>query len=143
MTEIGTEMTWGLAGTMAGERVLIVDDNASSLKLIAYVMRKGGYDVTLACDGESALESTHRHHPEIVLMDIQLPGMDGLEVVRRLRADPSCREILIIAVSAYAMKGDAEKALAAGCDDYIVKPIDTRTLADLIARHLDRRAHGA
>jgi CheY-like chemotaxis protein len=75
-------------------------------------------------------------------MDIQLPGMDGLEVVRRIRADPDSREILIIAVSAYAMKGDAEKALAAGCDDYIVKPIDTRTLTDLIARHLDRRAHG-
>jgi CheY-like chemotaxis protein len=72
-------------------------------------------------------------------MDIQLPGIDGLELTRRLKADPGTRDIVIIAVTAYAMKGDQDKALAAGCDDYITKPIDTRALPDTIARHLAKR----
>ena len=72
-------------------------------------------------------------------MDIQLPGIDGLELTRRLKADAGMRDIVIIAVTAYAMKGDQDKALAAGCDDYITKPIDTRALPDTIAKHLARR----
>jgi CheY-like chemotaxis protein len=72
-------------------------------------------------------------------MDIQLPGIDGLELTRRLKADPGTRDIVIIAVTAYAMKGDQDKALAAGCDDYITKPIDTRALPEQIARHLANR----
>jgi CheY-like chemotaxis protein len=72
-------------------------------------------------------------------MDIQLPGIDGLELTRRLKADPQTRDIVIVAVTAYAMKGDQAKALAAGCDDYITKPIDTRALPETIARHLAKR----
>ena len=72
-------------------------------------------------------------------MDIQLPGIDGLELTRRLKADPATRDIVIVAVTAYAMKGDQAKAQAAGCDDYITKPIDTRTLPETIARHLAKR----
>ena len=124
---------------MAGERILIVDDNATNLKLVAYLMRANGYDVDTALDAEAALEALRTHRPDVILMDIQLPGIDGLELTRRLKADPTTREIVIIAVTAYAMKGDQDKALAAGCDDYITKPIDTRTLPETIARHLARR----
>jgi two-component system, cell cycle response regulator DivK len=124
---------------MAGERVLIVDDNATNLKLVAYLMKANGYTVDTALDAESAIEAIRNHHPDVILMDIQLPGIDGLELTRRLKADPATRDIVIVAVTAYAMKGDQAKAQAAGCDDYITKPIDTRTLPETIARHLARR----
>jgi CheY-like chemotaxis protein len=124
---------------MPGERILIVDDNATNLKLVAYLMKAHGYDVDSALDAEGAIEAIGRRRPEVILMDIQLPGIDGLELTRRLKADPDTRDIIIIAVTAYAMKGDQDKAIAVGCDDYITKPIDTRALPDTIARHLARR----
>ena len=124
---------------MAGERILIVDDNATNLKLVAYLMRANGYVVDTALDAESAILSIRVNHPDVILMDIQLPGIDGLELTRRLKADPKTRDIVIVAVTAYAMKGDQAKALAAGCDDYITKPIDTRTLPETIAKHLAKR----
>jgi CheY-like chemotaxis protein len=124
---------------MAGERILIVDDNAINLKLVAYLMRANGYTVETALDAESAIEAVRANRPDVILMDIQLPGIDGLELTRRLKADSSTRDIVIVAVTAYAMKGDQAKALAAGCDDYITKPIDTRTLPETIAKHLAKR----
>ena len=124
---------------MAGERILIVDDNATNLKLVAYLMKANGYTVDTALDAESAIVAIRNHHPDVILMDIQLPGIDGLELTRRLKADPATRDIVIVAVTAYAMKGDQAKALAAGCDDYITKPIDTRALPETIARHLAKR----
>jgi two-component system cell cycle response regulator DivK len=124
---------------MPGERVLVVEDDAINLKLIVYLLKVHNYVVTVATNGEAALEAIRRHLPDVVLMDVQLPGVDGLEVVRRLRADIASRELLIIAVTAYAMNGDKEKALVAGCDDYIIKPIDTRTLPAVIAKLLERR----
>jgi CheY-like chemotaxis protein len=128
---------------MAGERILIVDDNATNLKLVAYLMKASGYTVDTALDAESAIVAIRNHHPDVILMDIQLPGIDGLELTRRLKADPATRDIVIVAVTAYAMKGDQTKALAAGCDDYITKPIDTRALPETIARHLARREEGS
>jgi CheY-like chemotaxis protein len=124
---------------MAGERILIVDDNATNLKLVAYLMRAHGYTVDTALDAESAIEAIRVNRPDVILMDIQLPGIDGLELTRRLKADPETRDIVIVAVTAYAMKGDQAKALAAGCDDYITKPINTRTLPEIIAQHLAKR----
>jgi two-component system cell cycle response regulator DivK len=124
---------------MAGERILIVDDNATNLKLVAYLMKANGYTVDTALDAVAAIEAIRHHHPDVILMDIQLPGIDGLELTRRLKADPATRDIVIVAVTAYAMKGDQAKALAAGCDDYITKPIDTRALPETIARHLAKR----
>lgn len=124
---------------MAGERILIVDDNATNLKLVAYLMKANGYTVDTALDAESAIVAIRNNHPDVILMDIQLPGIDGLELTRRLKADPATHDIVIVAVTAYAMKGDQVKALAAGCDDYITKPIDTRALPETIARHLARR----
>ena len=125
---------------MSGERILIVDDNATNLKLVAYLMKASGYQVDTALDAEAALEAIGANCPDLILMDIQLPGIDGLELTRRLKATPATREIVIVAVTAYAMKGDQDKALAAGCDDYITKPIDTRALPETIARHLAKRA---
>ena len=121
---------------MAGEPILVVDDNAVNLKLVAYLMKANGYDVHTASDAETATASIAEHRPRLILMDLQLPGVDGLELTRRLKADPATRDIIIVAVTAYAMKGDHEKALAAGCDDYVTKPIDTRKLPELIAHWL-------
>jgi len=125
---------------MAGERILIVDDNPTNLKLVAYLVKASGYEVSTAIDAEAALLQIREHAPRLILMDLQLPGIDGLELTRRLKSDPATRDIVIIAVTAYAMKGDQDRALAAGCDDYITKPIDTRALPETIRRHLERGA---
>jgi CheY-like chemotaxis protein len=119
-------------------RVLIVDDNPTNLKLVTYLVKSHGHDVTTAGDAEAALAAIASQRPTVILMDLQLPGIDGLELTRRLKADPITRPIPIIALTAYAMKGDLEKALAAGCDDYVTKPIDTRALPEVIARHVSR-----
>ena len=120
-------------------RVLIVDDNATNLKLVAYLVRANGYEVDTAGDAEAALAAIAANRPDVILMDLQLPGIDGLELTRRLKADPATKDISIIAVTAYAMKGDQEKAQEAGCDDYVTKPIDTRALPQLIARYVKGR----
>ncbi len=121
---------------MGGARILVVDDNPTNLKLIAYLMTANGYDVATAVDAERALDAIRDHAPLLILMDLQLPGIDGLDLTRRLKADPATRGIIVIAVTAYAMKGDQDRALAAGCDDYVTKPIDTRSLPEKIKRHL-------
>nr|HEX4318605.1 response regulator [Kofleriaceae bacterium] len=116
--------------------VLIVDDNPTNLKLVAYLVRAHGYEVHTAMDAASALDSIQEVRPKLILMDLQLPGVDGLELTRRLKADPETCNITIVAVTAYAMKGDQERALAAGCDAYVTKPIDTRALPGLIAKYV-------
>lgn len=124
---------------MAGEHILIVDDNPTNLKLVAYLMKAKGYQVSTAMDAEAALAQIQDQRPALILMDVQLPGIDGLELTRRLKADPVTRDIIIVAVTAYAMKGDLDKAVAAGCDDYLTKPIDTRALPRTISQHLSRK----
>ena len=119
----------------AGATILIVDDNPTNLKLVAYLMRSHGFVVTTATSADAALVSIAEQPPKVILMDVQLPGTDGLSLTRQLKAAPATRDIVIIAVTAYAMKGDRDKAIAAGCDDYVSKPIDTRTLPELIARY--------
>ena len=121
---------------MSPEPILIVDDNPVNLKLVRVLLESEGHEVRVASDAEEALELLATIQPRLILMDLQLPGMDGLELTRRLKSDPATREILIIALTAYAMKGDAEKARAAGCDGYIAKPIDTRTLPAVVADYL-------
>lgn len=124
---------------MAGEPVLVVDDNAQNLKLVRVLLRTEGYDVRTAVDAEEALGELEAFTPRLILMDLQLPGMDGLELTRKLKADPARRDIAIIAVTAYAMKGDEEKARAAGCDGYVAKPIDIETLPRMVREQLDRQ----
>lgn len=127
---------------MAGERVLIVDDNPVNLKLIRVLLQGEGYDVRTAADAEEALGLLERFSPEIILMDIQLPGMDGLTLTRRLKASPATRDIVVLALTAYAMKGDEQRVLDAGCDGYVAKPVDTRTLPQVVATYLDHRPAG-
>jgi two-component system cell cycle response regulator DivK len=123
---------------MAGEAVLIVDDNAQNLKLASVLLRTEGFEVRTAVDAEEALRELETFSPRLILMDIQLPGMDGLELTRRLKADPSRCGIAVIALTAYAMKGDEQKARAAGCDGYVAKPIDVNELPRLLREHLAR-----
>lgn len=122
---------------MAGETILIVDDNPLNLKLARVVLSLEGFDVRTATDAEEALLLLKDVHPHLILMDIQLPGLDGLELTRRLKEDPATRDIIIVAITAYAMKGDEERALSAGCDGYISKPINTQTLPVTVASYLD------
>src|SRR6266571_9288180 len=123
---------------MSNAAILIVDDNPVNLKLTRVLLVAEGYDVRTASDAEEALEVLGTWRPRVILMDLQLPGMDGLELTRRLKADPATRDITVLGLTAYAMKGDEEKILAAGCDGYIPKPIDTRTLPAVISHYLER-----
>lgn len=117
-------------------RIMVVDDNATNLKLAADVLRFEGYDVVTAADAEDAADKLLAELPALILMDIALPGMDGLSFTRQIKADPRTRSIVIVALTAFAMKGDEEKAREAGCNGYITKPLDTRRLPEQVAAHL-------
>jgi CheY-like chemotaxis protein len=117
---------------MAGEPILVVDDNEANLKLARVALAADGYEVRTATDAEGALAVLSSWRPRLILMDLQMPGMDGLELTRRLKADPATAGIVVVALTAYAMKGDEENARAAGCSGYVAKPIDTRTLGSTI-----------
>lgn len=118
---------------MNSPRILIVDDNPTNLKLAAELLKCAGYQVRIAADAEQAMAAILAEPPALILMDIALPGMDGLALTRKLKADPATRHIRIVALTAFAMKGDEQKALAAGCDGYLAKPIDTRGFAGQVA----------
>jgi CheY-like chemotaxis protein len=118
-------------------QVLVVDDNPTNLKLACDVLEWSGYRVLKACDAEQALDIIDETPPALILMDIGLPGMDGLTLTRMLKGRESTRGIRIVALTAFAMKGDEQKVLDAGCDGYISKPIDTRTLASQVAACLN------
>lgn len=126
--------------TMSGEPILAVDDHPQNLKLAVLLLTIAGYVVRTAPDAEAALQVLQTFRPRLILMDLQLPGMDGLELTRTLKADPRFRDIIIVALTSYAMKGDRERALAAGCDGYIAKPIDTEAFPRIIQDHLQRGA---
>jgi two-component system, cell cycle response regulator DivK len=117
--------------------VLVVEDNESIRELIQIVLRAAGHDVHGVSDAERALEVTRSIRPSLILMDIQLPGMDGLELARRLKGDSATADIIILAVTAYAMESDQCKAREAGCDGYIAKPLDVRTLPETVSAYLD------
>jgi CheY-like chemotaxis protein len=123
---------------MPGEPILIVDDTPVNLKLTRILLQHEGYEVRTAASAEEALLLLESFHPRLVLADIQLPGMDGLEMTRRIKEDPRNQDVLVVALTAFAMKGDEEKAIDAGCDGYITKPIDTRALGARVRGYLDR-----
>jgi two-component system, cell cycle response regulator DivK len=125
---------------MPGEPILIVDDTPVNLKLTRILLVNEGYDVLTAASAEEALELLRGFHPDLVLADIQLPGIDGLELTRRIKQNESTRDITVVALTAFAAQGDEQKALDAGCDGYITKPIDTRALGSRIRSYLERRA---
>jgi CheY-like chemotaxis protein len=126
---------------MSNERILVVDDNPANLKLVSDLLEWSGYRISKAMDAEQALEVIRQAPPDLILMDIALPGMDGLMLTRRLKADDATKHIRVVALTAFAMKGDEQKASDAGCDGYITKPIDTRSLPDQVARCLGRKHH--
>jgi len=121
---------------MAGEPILIVDDHPVNLKLVRVLLSSHGFEVRTAGDAEEAQAQLEQFMPRLILMDIQLPGMDGLELTRLLKADPAMRGVIIVGLTAFAMKGDEEKMLDAGCDGYIAKPIDTRRFPEQVADFL-------
>lgn len=121
---------------MAGETILVVDDNPSNSKLARILLEEEGYVVHTAADANEALELVQRISPRLILMDVQLPGMDGLELTRRLKSNDATRGIVILALTANALKGDEERTRAAGCDGYASKPIDIEQLTQMVARHL-------
>jgi two-component system cell cycle response regulator DivK len=118
------------------KKILIVEDNPDSRELVIKVLKNRGYLLMEAVDGEDALRKVTEQLPDLILMDISIPKIDGFEVTRRLKEKEDCKNIPIIALTAHAMKGDREKALQAGCDGYISKPINVRQLPDQIQAFL-------
>jgi CheY-like chemotaxis protein len=122
---------------MAGETILVVEDNPLNMELVSDILEAHGYDVRQAINGKEAVQEVESHLPDLILMDIQLPGLDGLTVTGIIKDNPETANVPIIALTAHAMRGDEEKAREAGCDGYISKPIDTRSLPQTIRQFLD------
>ena len=120
------------------EKILIVEDNPQNMRLMEMVLGVKGYTLFKATDGEEALDMATRERPDLIIMDIQLPKMNGLEVTMKLRKTPAFSYTPIIGLTAYAMKGDKEKVLESGCDAYLSKPINTRELPGLVAQMLQQ-----
>ena len=121
------------------KKILIVEDNPQNMRLMKMALSAESYLLLEATDGEEALEVAKRERPDLIIMDVQLPKMSGLEVARRLREIPEFNRTPIVAITAYAMKGDEEKALDAGCNAYLSKPIRARDLPNVIAKMLLQR----
>lgn len=128
---------------MAHERILVVDDNPANCKLVSFLLKTAGYSVRTATTADEAIAAIGLEVPELILMDLQLPGMDGLTLTRQLKLKSETRATLIVAFTAYAMLGDEARARAAGCDAYITKPINTRTFPSEIRDLLDRQQQDA
>ena len=128
---------------MADETILVVEDNVMNMELITDILEVHGYKVLSATTGADALKMAPAENPNLILMDIQLPGLDGLTATGILKDGQDTKHIPIIALTAHAMRGDEERAREAGCDGYISKPIDTRELPKTIREFLDQRAENA
>jgi two-component system, cell cycle response regulator DivK len=123
---------------MPGERVLIVEDNEKNMKLVRDVLQATGYSTLEATTGEEAIELSLSQAPALVLMDVQLPGIDGVEALERLRQNERTASIPVLALTAQAMSGDRERFLEAGFDGYLAKPVDVRELIEAVREHCDR-----
>jgi CheY-like chemotaxis protein len=120
-------------------RILVVEDNRDNMTLIVDILSSLDHDVLQAFDGEDGLAKTRSEKPDLILMDLSLPKIDGWTATREIKADPALREIPIIALTAHAMVGDRERALEAGCDDYITKPINLANLMAKLEKFLEHR----
>jgi len=118
------------------EKILLIEDNEQNRILMRQILTRHGYDLLEATDGLTGIEMARAHMPALILLDIQMPVMNGFMVIRELRNEPELRKIKVIAVTSFAMKGDREKAFQAGFDEYITKPIDTRSFPELIRQVL-------
>lgn len=122
------------------KKILVVEDNENNLYLITFILEKAGYCVVAAKTGEEGVEMALKERPDLILMDIQLPGIDGLETTRRIRASKVDGDVPIIALTSYALVGDREQVLDAGCTGYIEKPINPETIMGEIERYLAGKA---
>jgi two-component system cell cycle response regulator DivK len=123
-------------------KILVIEDNGQNIYLITFILEKNGYEVIQARDGLEGIEKAVQERPDLILLDIQLPVMDGYEVARRMKSMPELKDIPIVALTSYAMVGDRERILAAGCDGYIEKPINPETFMAEIEQHLPARPSG-
>jgi len=119
-------------------KTLIIEDNENNMYLITFLLKNSGHDVFQAYDGQAGVELAKTENPDLILLDIQLPKMNGYEVARELRKDESLLNIPIVAITSYAMPGDQEKALEAGCTGYIKKPINPDTFVGEVESYLDK-----
>jgi CheY-like chemotaxis protein len=120
------------------KKILVVEDNDQNRLLMADVLRPFGYEMLEAKDGEEGVRMAREHKPDLILMDMQMPVMDGFEATKTLRNDPETKGLKIVAVTSFAMKGDREKIFGIGCDDYIEKPINTRELPEIVKKALGK-----
>lgn len=121
---------------MTAERILIVEDNPSHSKLEQMVLANSGYEIHVAVNADEAIKEVRSFKPRLILMDIQLPGMDGMVLTRKIKADPDYKDIIIVAITAYGMKGDKEMVLNAGANGYLSKPIDIEAFPEIISNYL-------
>ena len=119
-------------------RILVVEDQADNRRILRDLLSSVGYEILEAVTGDEGVTLTASQHPDLILMDIQLPGIDGYEATRRIKADPALRHIPIIAVTSYALSGDDAQALAAGCDAYVAKPFSPRALLAKVRAYLPK-----
>src|SRR5262249_8179428 len=127
---------FGWTGPMGGERILLVEDNLVNRRMAQFLLKAKGFVVIETATGEEAIQLARTERPDLIIMDLQLAGTDGFTATRAIKADSSTCHIPVIAMTAYAMSGDRERALDAGCDGYITKPIDTTEFASTITRYL-------
>jgi two-component system cell cycle response regulator DivK len=119
------------------KRILVVEDDADNRRIVVKVLTLEGYKILEAMDGQSAIETARGEHPDLIIMDLAMPGLDGWEASRRLKADSRTADIPIIALTAFAMRGDEERAREAGCDGYLAKPCRPHTIREVVRRFLD------
>ena len=122
---------------MANEKILVIEDNQMNMMLVRDLLQLEGYTVLEAMDAEKGLQMARENLPDLILMDIQLPGMDGLEATRIICQDPVLKNVPVVALTSYAMKGDEQMARDAGCIGYIAKPVDTRSFNDTVSDYLN------
>jgi len=123
-----------------GRSILVVEDQEDNRRILRDLLTNSGFEIIETTDGLAGVQAAKKHRPNLILMDIQLPGIDGYEATRRIKADPELTEIPIIAVTSYALTGDDQKAFKAGCDDYVAKPFSPRLLLAKIEHYLSRKA---
>ncbi len=124
---------------MSGERILLVEDNPMNRRVVQFLLKSYGYVVYEARDGQEALKLVKLYLPDLILMDLQLPGLDGYAITKMIKEDALVKDIPVVALTAYAMRGDEERAITAGCDGYITKPIDADEFPQIVAGYLKRQ----
>ncbi len=121
------------------KRILVAEDEPDNRRIVVRVLTLEGYETLEAADGHATVALARQEHPDLIVMDLAMPGIDGWEATRRLKADPRTADIPIVALTAFALRGDEERALEAGCDGYLPKPCRPQTIREVVARFLARR----